>query len=381
MIEGIIVSILSALIIGMSTLIYKKGYLHSFAESVLFQIAPSGLKDQKLLPKKTTKLQKNLVRKLLLDQNRFGHHKGQYGKSCDAIHSKKWQTKGSDENLNLKPRMYLTYWPVLILQKHNLARRSVNLAISGIENLFTDSKIPVHTSAPSPSPTNINFKWNHRHSMAGAHLLALAQPNNKITRSVVDQMLDKRNSWQDITGGWWQTSEMKGKPDLWASVYAVKLLDFIYSSEIESFQKQMKPIKEIIKTTFLYLENEWNDNKWGDSKNLLIEENVVSIYIDLASMLPKYSPKLLSECVEVMKSWLSPIGDASKEYLNKLSSQKQPIYNEQAYARLAYAFYLAEDDSFADWKFLFEKSVQDSLDRFFSSELAFLIDLSIDYTD
>jgi hypothetical protein len=380
MIEGIIASLVAAGIAAAITFLYRCGYLHVIIDEVMFHISPSGVREQRLLPKETTAIQTHLVRRLLRDQSRFGQHRGQFGKSCDALHSEKWQAKGSGENLNLKPRIYLTYWPVIILHKHGLAPRSVNLAITGVAALFTDGRIPVYTSAPESSPTKRELKWNHRHSMAGAHLLAIDQPNNNVTLSVIDQMLDHRNSWQESSGGWWQTSDKKNQPDLWASVYALKLLDFVSSTGIEALQKQTSLVQSAIERTLSYLETEWDTRHWGESGKLLTEENLVSMFIDLAPILLRYSPRLGAKCIAAMKEWLSPGGDLSKGYLATLETQATPICAEQAYARMAYAFHLSQDDS-VNWRPWFEKAARCSRDRLFSSELAFLLDISFKYKE
>ena len=378
MIEGVIGSLIAAGMAALMTFLYRRGYLHTLIDDVMFQVAPSGVRENRLLPKETTNLQRRLVRWLLRDQSRIGHHRGQYGKSCDAMLSEKWQSKGSGENLNLKPRMYLTYWPVIILHKHRIAPKSVQLAINGVAKLFIDGLIPLYTSAPESSPTSREQKWNLRHSMAGAHLLAVGNPGNDITRSVVDQMLDTRNSWQGNTGGWWQTSDRKGKPDLWASVYALKLLYFIIHEKQDSFRDQAPLVEDIINQTLLFLESEWEKNLWGVSGRLLAEENLMTMFIDLAPILLHYSPSLGAKCINSMKKWLSPGGDLSKSYLATLETQSTPMYPKQAYARMAYAFYLSQD-RFVDWKPWFEKVARASCDRLFSSESAFLLDLSFVY--
>ena len=81
-----------------------------------------------------------------------------------------------------------------------------------------------------------------------------------------------------------------------------------------------------------------------------------------------------------MREWLSPAGDLGKSYLATLETQETPVYDEQAYARMAYAFYLSQDDS-VDWRPWFEKAVRSSLDRLFSSEAAFLLDMSFAYEE
>ncbi|MBN1968729.1 MAG: hypothetical protein JW870_05135 [Candidatus Delongbacteria bacterium] len=376
MIEGIIASLIAAIIGSITVFLYRKGYIQKSYDWFLFLIAPKGDSQQSILPKKLSKFQNRIKRRLLLDQSRFGYHRGQFGKSCDSLNADKWQTKGSKENLNLKPRMYLTYWPIFILSKYKLEQYSLNLAIKGIKELFHDDKIPVFSSAPHASPTGLTFTFNIRHTMAGAHILALKNPNNTITRAVIGQMLDINNNWQDKNGGWKQTSDLNSKVDLWASTYAIKLLDFAITKDLKPFDNKADFLIENIKRTMTFIEKEFKTSRWGDPGKLLVEENLVSIFIDLAPLLLKYSQSLYNDCMTEMKNWLDNAGNLSEKYLSLLEKQSTPVSKDQAYARMAYAFYLANDDS---WKLWFEGLSKSSLKTMFSSELAFLLELTFKY--
>jgi len=386
MINGIIASLIATIIVSITLFLYKKGYILEFYNWFLFLFKPKGDSKQSISPNKLTKFQKGITRKLLLDQSRFGRHRGQFGKSCDLLNSKKWQTKGSKENINLKPRIYLTYWPIFILNKYklrqyslNLAiKYSLNLAIKGIKELFHNNKIPVFSSSPQTSPTELTLTFNIRHTMAGAHILAIEDPNNNITRSVIGQMLDSDNHWQDENGGWRQTSDLSSKVDLWASVYAIKLLDFVIKSELKTFDGTSDLVIETIKRTIAFIKGEFKSNKWGEPGKLLVEENLVSIFIDLAPLLLEYSPSLYKDCLNEMKSWLDNAGNLSERYLSAIGKQSTPISIEQAYARMAYAFYLADENN---WKLWFERLTDCSLKTMFSSELAFLLELTFKYND
>lgn len=376
MIEGIIASLIAALIGSITIFFYKKGYIHKLYDWFLFLIAPKGDSKQIITPKKLIKLQKRIKRRLLLDQSRFGHHRGQFGKSCDSLNAEKWQTKGSKENMNLKPRMYLTYWPINILNKYQIELHSLNIAIKGIKELFKNDKIPVFSSAPQPSPTGLTLIFNIRHTMAGAHILALENPDNNITRAVIGQMLDLNNHWQDRNGGWKQTSDSDSKVDLWASVYAIKLLDFVITNDLKAFKDKSDLIAKTIKSTMTFIESEFKKNKWGEPGKLLVEENLVSMFIDLAPLLHNYSLSLYKECLSEMNSWLDNASNLSESYLSILERQSTPVSKEQAYSRLAYAYFLAADNK---WKLWFERLSDTSLKSMFSSELAFLLDLTFNY--
>jgi hypothetical protein len=380
MIEKLIITLIVAGITASIKVLDRKGYVQVLINQARFHIAPPKIHNQKLLTKEITKLQAVLIRKLVSDQNNFGNHRGQYGKSFDAISSEKYQTETSGENLKLKPRMYLTYWPVMIMNKHRVAHKSVAYAFAGIERLFIDGRIPLFSSGPELSPIRREQKWNYRHSLAGAHILAIYQHNNSTTRSVVGQMLDKNKPWQDISGGWWQTSEKTGKPDIWASAYALKLLDFVSTNQISAFTGETSSIKQATEQTISFLETDWERQHWGDPGRLLTEETLVLMFIELSPILSRYSSELKIKCISAMKEWLNPAGNLSNAYLAKLAAEPNPIFQEQAYVRMAYACYLAKDNSL-DWRPLFEKAVRSPLNHLYSTDWAFLLDLSFVYNN
>lgn len=379
MIEGIISGLIVTIIVAFVTFFYRNGYLYLFVDNLISAVGLLKITDKKIGLKEFRGLQKKLVARILHDQSKIGNHLGQYGKSCKYIYSEKWQTKSSKENLKLKPRMYLTYWPVIILRKHGLANRSTNLALSGVKRLFKDWRIPLYSGSPGLSPTKIEQNWNYRHSMAGAHLVGLCMPYNSITYNVVDQMIDERNVWQDTeTGGWWQTSEKKESPDLWASVYALKLLHMVYEDRKYDVFYHNKDLRCCIEKTIKYFKYEWINNKWSVPDKLLTEENLISMFIDLSLLLSVYMPELRKECIIYMKEWLTPRCDLSNRFLKKLKNRPLPINQGQAYSQMAYAFYLSKDE-LVDWRLIYKKAIMFPLNELYSSEMAFLLDCSYEY--
>ncbi len=189
-------------------------------------------------------------------------------------------------------------------------------------------------------------------------------------------MLDNNNSWQDINGGWWQTSEKTGMPDIWASAYALKLLDFISKNQNSAFTQKTSFIKKATEQTVFFLEYE--KQHWSDPGRLLTEEALVLMFIELSPILSLNSSELKIKCISTMKEWLNPAGNLSNAYLAKLAAQPNPIFPEQAHVRMAYACYLAKD-KLLDWRPLFEKAVRSNLNHLYSTDWAFLLDLSFVY--
>ncbi len=376
MIENIIASIIAAFIVAVFAAMYRYTWVGAFIDLVFVSIGYSALRRKSGSPTTIKDFRKRLLRLLISDQSLVGFHKGQFGKSASHAESKKWQTQGTKENMSLKPRMYLTFWPILMLLRHGCAKRSVSLAQASIYNLYQNKRIYVAQSAsPNMSPVREPVIVSYRHSMAGALILSVAEPWNEITRSVVDAMLDPKNAWQKNDGGWRQVADDFNSSDLWASAYATKLLDKCLAANSPFSSEERSRAKDLISSTLEFIEARWNKKHWSFGK-LTSEEAAPTLYIDIVEILKKFKPELDNECRLVFLSWLSLGGDLSDTYRQILSD----IPVEQLYARMAYTFYLGEPHSKV-WKVLFERLAQGDLSKLLSSDIAFAIDMSYGYTE
>jgi hypothetical protein len=325
---------------------------------------------------------RKILQLILADQSTQGTHAGQFGKSSSHNEHKKWQTQGVNENPNTKPRMYLTYWPVLVLKKHNLAKYAVVLAKINIKNLFLEGKIiPVYrytlpNTSPHVSRKEINpIVISYRHTMSGALILSIFEKWNGITLSTLDRMSDSRNNWQGDNGGWKQVSDDDNSTDIWASAYAVKILAVCLSSPSNFNEFQKKSAKELLNKTILFLEKEWNKDHWGFGK-LSSEESSIPLYIELFEALEFSESNLIDDCITKFTTWLSPRGDLSENYKSKLSH----VPEASLYARMAYAFYLHNPES-DQWKILFDNLPQcDFKKEIYASDLAYILDMSFTYS-
>jgi hypothetical protein len=326
------------------------------------------------------KFRRNVIQMILVDQSRNGHHKGQFGKAVPHSEHKKWQNQKIGENPNMKPRMYLTYWPVSILHKHNIeiGRYSVRLAIESLKTLFTKNKnkILVYRSAtPNMNPLdNTSVATSYRHTLSGALILSITEKWNEITCSILDNMLDQGSNWQEANGGWKQVSD-DISIDIWASAYAVKMLANYLSSESCFSDGAKTKAQELFDKTMIFLEEEWYKNNWACGA-LAPEEHAVLLYIDLVDILKEFNPKLDDECITKFSSWLSPGGDLGENYKLKLSH----LPEEQLYARMSYIFYLGDRES-NKWRILFQKLSKGDLTKVYTSDLAFALDMSFGYSD
>ncbi len=268
----------------------------------------------------------------------------------------------------------------IILHKRGLASKSVDLTCTGVGSLFVENRIPLSSASARPIPTrpSPDFEWNLRHTMEAADLLLKIRPQNRLSRVVLDLMLDERNCWQDSSGGWFHTSEAGSQKDLWSSAYALKLLTAFCDSTSGMSKTLSNNINSRLGKTIDFFTNEWDKNKWEIPGKVAKEENIMLLYIDLAQIFARYSKKLQTECLAMIESWLSPVEALSDSYLSTLMSQNVPVPPQQAYARAAYALYLSQTNS-DRWILLFEKAIKYGLVGMFSCEWAFILDLSFSY--
>jgi len=211
--------------------------------------------------------------------------------------------------------------------------------------------------------------------MAGALVLSATEPWNKITRSVVDAMIDPKNAWQNDDGGWRQVADDFNNSDLWASAYALKLLDKCLAANSPFSSEERSRAKHLISSTLEFIEIQWNRKHWSFGR-LTPEEAAPTLYIDIVEILKKFKPEIDNECRLAFSAWLSLSGDLSDTYRQTLAD----IPVEQLYARMAYTFYLGEPHSKV-WKVLFERLAQGDLSKLLSSDLAFAFDMSYGYTE
>jgi hypothetical protein len=259
MIEGILTSLAATILVAVFVELYRRGLLREFLDIILYYIKPSGLRAVRSSAPKISTLQGDIVRCLLKDQSRFGIHKGQFGKSNDKQKARSWQNKDTGENITLKPRMYLTFWPTVVMHRHKIARRSVELAYAGIQRLFFNNQVLVaQSAAPNMAPYGKPpMPVSYRHTMAGALVLAEFKPWNSITYAVVDAMLDPKNNWQNESGGWRQVSKGFSGDDLWAGAYAARLLKAaLYPSSPFSDIPRDIATKRLERTLF-FLQEHW----------------------------------------------------------------------------------------------------------------------------
>jgi len=262
MIEGVISSLVAAIVVAVVVYLRKTGYFDEWRDLVAERF-------HRRVPQNASPLQaiqrlrRVLVRCLVLDQSRSGVHFGQFGRSTSLGESAKYQR--NPEDLSIKPRMYLTFWPGVILQAPGLAPRAVRLATRGVQQLFEDGCIYVHQPINTESlPQRQTKLISYRHTICGAYYLYVQLGWNKTTGVVLDRMLDSRNGWQNADGGWAHSNQGVVDSDLWGTAYALRLIDAAIrqcSGHISVAQLNLAKLAQ--QDTVRFLAQSWSNRGWA----------------------------------------------------------------------------------------------------------------------
>lgn len=308
-----------------------------------------------------------ILEALLVDQSTSGTHKGQFGASVSLSESEQY---GDKEDMETKPRMYMTRWPCLVLGRYRLAPLAVAFAVENVTRLFSGGRIlgrDAYAASRVDRPQRIIC--NFRHTMCGALLLLEQTGWNQITRRVLGEMLDAADPWQVPCGGWKGVSS-RSEADLFASLYAIRLLNavILLGGDAPGFARDpLEPLHRSLD----YLERQWDKNGWQFS-DLSSEETFPQAFIEISDVISRHRPRLHQRVVARLLDQLNSTGGLSASYKQK----SDPLVSEERHhARLAYATYLAEQP-FAVWGSLAGSALSGRLDRMYAAELAFSLDMS-----
>lgn len=307
---------------------------------------------------------RRLMTRLRQDQSRTGLHAGQFGRSASG--EEKWQT--GLEDIQVKPRIYHTLWPVAVLTANRLLRGNRRYAVDCIRRLFVRDRVRVYQAAVTDMPTTGQPQIiSYRHTMGAALILRYADPRNSIVRDVLSAMIDLKGRWQNDDGGWAQCDKEVIGSDLWGSAYAARLLDAAIEDQ-GLIEQERQICVTALNRTISYFRTQWAERHWayGGSK---AEENAVLILIELAPLLAKHDRPFLGEVVAAFKAWLTPLGRLSDGYLDRLEMRDEMI---TAYARMGFAFRRAEEE----WIPLYAAAMEHLNERANAAELAFLIEMT-----
>jgi hypothetical protein len=370
---GAMGSLIASIIAGISVYMYKVGLLSECYQCLLsysFRPTFASLSDRQISPQKITSV--------LLHRLRWGQtlwpwniHYGQFGRNGNSD-----RFLGAKEAASIKPRMYLTSWPAIVMARRGLSPRNVVWATKGVLRLLVrhgDYRVHVSQSVgigrpPRDEPRMVSF----RHTMCGAWLLHSIQGWNPISREIVDSMIDVRNGWQNKDGGWALCDHEYTASDLWASAYAAQLLDKVLSDDVLA-GGQRSLARDALASTLEYFKVSWHKKRWTLQASQS-EENAVLMLADLGPLLLVHDRTFLQDVVSHIVTWLSPAGYLSDQYVSKLLVNRD-LSTSVLYARMSYALYRA-GENVSLWEPLYRKAIALLDDKLNSAELAFLLDLT-----
>jgi len=335
-----------------------------------------------------TKLQENLLSELLARQtvSRTSTHYGQFGKD-EGSENFRGEGEGREkEEIDNKPRMYLTLWPATILKRHDLAAASLDLAVSGINALFDNSDRRVHAvleaildSRPGPRASKV---ISYRHSICGALLLRIACGWTPIAKEVLDAML--HDHWQNEDGGWKQCNRVLIESDTWGSAYALRFLD-VSVNDRNLPEKLRRQASDALAKTIKYFNARWKMSKWKMPLSPT-EDNAVVVFVELAPYLGAHDRELFDSVLTQIRQWAGPEGNLRDDYVASVSAvinEVKSLSIDAFRARLSYALFRAEGEVSVQSERLFRRATE-ALDtrpwptdkKFWSADLAFLLDLA-----
>lgn len=336
LIIGVVGSLVAAVIVALVSAFLAPAKISRFYVRVFRRTLAKKLKQD---PQKAMDM---IVGWLKRDQSRRGIHFGQFGSGANLQEEKLFQD--TREKLEAKPRLYLTGWPCFILHRLGLGKHQLSLVSAGVKRLLKNGPVEVSLGASEQTPPDSQPTIrSYRHTIRGAQILAVLEPDHSLVSQIVALMLDRRNGWQNIDGGWKQCDRERTASDLWGSSYAAGF--FARLLQEPNFDAgARKKMHEMLIETIDFLKRDWYQNGWRYS-GASSEQNGVQIFHETFQVIKVYDPSFAAELRKWIKGWLSPNGLVSDSYATKCKKMTFASIN----ARVAYAFFLAEEGS-SLWK-------------------------------
>ncbi len=359
----VVVSFVAAAILAVGAYFYKRPKVQDALDILRLRFLPGSTTPN---DQKRVRARSRLLNSLRRDQSKSGPHYGQFGKLWSLEEEARFQT--GFENIHVKPRMYLTVWPALILKKRGHLRFSVQLAVQGIERLMRDGRIHLFQSA-SPHPVHAASFVSVRHTISAAILLQNVKGWDLTTRSILGAMLDRTSHWQNDDGGWTQWDKGETQSDLFGSAYAAHFLETaIRSDDIKSSERLLA--RHALMETLRYLRYCWDLDRWK-LRGVCSEENVPYIFNEVSPILRAYDDPFLRDVRRHINSWLTPTGDLADWYIETCTGTSPA----SLCARLAYGIYRSGADK-TEWVPLLDRAIHKPGDAINSADMAFLLDMT-----
>jgi hypothetical protein len=310
-----------------------------------------------------------LLTLMLQDQSQSGTHDGQFGRSESLAKAGAWNP--GVEDLDSKPRMYMTRWPCRILRRHQLAKSALDRAVQGIERLFVGNVIPGEQSL-NPFPGRRKRFTNFRHTLCGALILLEQKGWNPATEWVVGRVLSRAATWRTRNFGWLHSNAKSNETDLYSSLYAVQLLEASINNP-EAPVGLADAAEPILDASLAFLAGEWDANGWA-YETLTRQEVLPLAFIEVASILRQRRRALYDAIVDELRLYRNPGGGLQEEYLGLTD---ETVSEETCLARFAYASYLAIEEPTEVWRGFADAALRGDEGTLTSVEAAWLIDLEL----
>jgi len=278
---------------------------------------------------------------LELDQYDTGIHRGQFGRSASLEEESAYQKRG--ERLDVKPKLYLTGWPVFVLARmpgDPRARVLLENARRGVLDLLDGLWVRVgmaasHHTSPLAPPVTITY----RHT-----ILMAIDPSLAPVSALLATMLDDSSDLQARSGGWRQCSCEHTDEDLWATCYAIGFLTSQRSHAAALHLREGGSARAtgVMEATLDWLEREWHANGWDYGFSM--EENAPLAFHEVAAALALHRPALAGAVLQTFGTFLDDALHPRQAYL----SQVRTLSPHRASIRLAYAFFLYRTEPWAE---------------------------------
>lgn len=267
---------------------------------------------------------KQLLAFVLADQDRSGHHVGQFGLSSVRASDRAYYTK--NEPLNLKPRLWHTGVVVdviLDLPQSSHTRRAISRSRVGMERLLVDGWVEVGMGArPQMLPSTRRGPEgvvSYRHTIRATSVLLSVDPGSTHVRHFAEWIVDHGDEAQVDNGGWRQCRTEFRDEDMWASAYAVKFLGqllavvppWLTPSALQDIERRQIRTAE-------WLSQQWLTNQWsyGEARS---QDNAPLILAEVAPVLRRLDPQTVGNVLSWLVERLTPNGHPNGELLDDLS--------------------------------------------------------------
>jgi pyrimidine deaminase RibD-like protein len=268
--------------------------------------------------------------------------RGQFGRGQRIREEERYQSTG--QNLDTKPRLYLTGWPVFVLLKHKQKIKADDMLLivrDGLLNLLKDDWIPIsagaHRFSDPLSRSHPKGIISYRHTIRAVQILMALDPRSEIPKRVLGRMLDPSADMQTKSGGWRQCDVDFREEDLWGTSYAAGFLYMcIHSEQLRLNAQTINRANKALKNTLMWLNMKWTQEAWSYGE-VSSEENAPILFPEVFDSAVNCAPRLARSVLRTFDSYLDASNQPTSYHL-----QKNVLVGPFAAAtRLAYNFFLA----------------------------------------